>query len=348
VDTKVTMAEIAKRLGVSKTTVSLALMGRQGVSDQTRKIVEETAQDMGYQKQRSPISRSSERKAILVIVQGNSMERYITGMALGYINGIKAAAEDIHARVLIDSSGSSGLTNRSRLMLKAKRKEFWGALLINLRQPDDATVQELRHHEIRVLAVNRYWPEVDISFVGIDDPVAEQTVVRYLGDLGHRRIAFAALNEDGKYSWCEQRRQGYEEGMLSIGQAAEPRFILQAANASKIVDALVSQCPETTAICAPHDTLAIELISELQKRGMRVPQDVSIAGFDNDETLPSPEPPLTTIDYDEMQLGYWAVRVLSELHNRPGLCRMQVVFETRIVERKSCSSPRSGPLKAAR
>lgn len=338
---RATIADIAQRLGVSKTTVSLALRNQPGVSEDTRQAVLEMAKRLGYQAKKKRGRSESGTHSVLFLYDGSvEAQEGISGIGLGYLDGAQAAADDFNLQILIDYLAEDKLVGLSAEMLKIRPEWPLGALLVGVKASDDPAVALACQLDIPLVVVNRYWPESDLSFVSVDYARAQARAVRYLSQLGHRNIAFVSVGSAADYCWCQQRRDGYLAGLAAEGCPSDPRFIIDAPSAALAVQMLIQQAPETTAICAASDSVAIELIAELKRCGLRVPQDISIIGFDNDQRLPTPDPPLTTVDYDEVEIGYWAVRTLIEQRDSKGVQCLHVIMTTDIVERDSCAPPR--------
>jgi len=341
---RTTLAEIARHLGVSKTTVSLALRNQPGISEDTRRAVLDVAQRLGYQtRQERPRSESAPRSILFLHKGLVNPHEGITGVRLGYLDGAQAAASDFNLQLLIEYLPEDGTTGLSTEMLSARPGWLSGVMLVGVKSSDDPAVAQARRLNIPLVVVNRYWPDSDLSFVSVNYVSAQASAVKYLWQLGHRKIAFVSLGSASEYCWCWQRRDGYLAGLAAEGCQPDTRFVIDAPDAATAVQRLSDQAPEVTAICAAHDGVAIELMSELKRRGLRVPHDISIIGFDNDYRLPSTEPPLTTVDYDEVSIGYWAVRVLVEQMHNKGLQSIHVVMGSSLVERGSCAAPRNFP-----
>jgi DNA-binding LacI/PurR family transcriptional regulator len=201
--------------------------------------------------------------------------------------------------------------------------------------------------KVPLVIVNRYWPDTDLSFVSVDFFRAEANAVRYLVGLGHRHVAFVGLTCDADYSWYRQRREGYLAALEAEGAPIDPCLIIETTNVEQAADKLLSQASVATAVCAVSDAVAVGLLNELQRRGKRVPGDISVIGFDNDYRLFPTSPTLTTVDFNEFDIGYWAVRVIMEHRGDADLSNLQVIVKTNLVERESCAPPHRTPGKAA-
>jgi DNA-binding LacI/PurR family transcriptional regulator len=336
---RVTLADIAQHLGVSKSSVSLALNSRPGVSEELRQRVVEVARRMGYEGKATYTENSGKSRVVLLLHQEHRANQGITGIRLGYVEGIQDAASAYGFQVVVDSLAKDESVVLSLEMLKTSPDKVLGILLVGMKGPDDPNVDRIRQMGPPFVIVNRYCPDCRISFVGTDFRHAEAEAVEYLSELGHRKIAFVGLTRDTDYSWYQQRRDGYLDGLASVSSLSDDRFLIETENVQQAVVRLLDQASDATAICAASDDVAVQLLHELKHHGRRVPQDMSVIGFDNDLHLFPSDPPLTTFDFNEFEIGYLAVRTLAELHGNTDICCLQVIVNTNLVERNSCALP---------
>jgi LacI family transcriptional regulator len=344
---QVTLTDIAQQLGISKSSVSLALNNRPGVSEELRRSVLEVAQRMGYEGKTVHSRQSPRSRTILLLHQEYRAQHSITGVRLGYVEGVQAAADSFGFQVVVDSLATAGPATLSLDILRTRPDHVVGVLLVGMKGPDDPTVALVQQAKVPLVIVNRYWPDTALSFVSVDFFRAEANAVRYLVGLGHRHIAFVGLICDTDYSWYRQRREGYLAALETEGAPSDPRFIIETTNVEQAADKLLSQASVATAACAVSDAVAVGLLDELQRRGKRVPSDISVIGFDNDHRLLPTSPALTTVDFNEFNIGYRAVHVIVEHMGDADLSHLQVIVKTNLVERESCAAPRGTSSKAA-
>lgn len=334
----VTMAEIARRLGISKTTVSLALANRPGVSEDMRQSIVELADRLNYQRAANSSASSLRRRAMLVVFQRGPIQADLAGLAASYLDGIQAAADDFRLRVVLVTIGTGErIADMSMEVARSEPVSTLGALLMGLKDQSEPVIAQLQSMGIPIAAVNRHWPNSALSFVSVDYTRAQIDAVRYLVDLGHRHIAYIGMDRDEGHSWLEQRRQGYLAALASAHEPLIP-YPITAPDAARAVDELLQHHPPVTAVCAANDTIALSIIDELKRRSVAIPHEISVIGFDDDSFNPPSDPPLTTVGYSTFEIGYWATRVLAELAGKNELARMQITMETHLVERASCGA----------
>lgn len=333
----VTLGDIADHLGISKSSVSLAINNRPGVSPELRASVLEVAQRMGYVGRVLHPHRTHRPNVVLLLHHPYEPERGVTGVRYDYVQGAQAAAAALGFQVVVESVGASYTSALSLDILETIPEQVVGVLLVGMKGAVEPTIAFARHLVVPAVVVNRCLPDTDLSFVSIDHGRAEAEAVEYLIALGHRSIAFLGLERDVAYSWYEQRRKGYLAAMRLAGAEADPRFLIEGTSPEASTEMLLRAAPDATAVCVISDEVAVSVVPELQRRGKRVPADISVIGFDNDRRLPPTEPLLTTVGFDAHRIGYWAVRVLAELRNDPQLSHVQLILTATLLQRASCA-----------
>ena len=183
---------------------------------------------------------------------------------------------------------------------------------------------------------------VDLPFVKIDDQAAALTAVRHLTGLGHRRIGH--LLGRTRYSVTPDRFAGYRQGLAEAGIAFDDALIGEGDfNFGRGMDAagklMRAPNPPTALFCA-NDNSALGAMKRLADLELKVPDDVSIVGFDDIDTAASADPPLTTIRQPRFEIGATAMGMLIDiLENRP-LAETGVVLATEMIVRQSTAPPR--------
>lgn len=207
--------------------------------------------------------------------------------------------------------------------------------------PDLRLLQEAG---IPMVLVDRCDPSFACDFVGIDNAAAAREAVMHLLDLGHQRIMHLTM-EDPTIT-VRDREQGYREAMMSRGVRPEPEWIFRMSNAVHLqppvttaADHFMSLAERPTAVFAMNDLIAHEFMAELQARGVRVPEDISIMGFDDMDRHSIRPSPLTTVHQPFEQMGEKAVDLLltrlAEPTGAPAAYR-HILLPTRLVVRTSC------------
>ena len=306
-----TMKDVAEMAGVSTATVSRALMNPEKVSTPTRQKVEQAVLAVGY----SPhaLSRNikrNESRTILVIVP-DICDPFFADV----IQGIEQTAAQQGYLVLIGDCAQQNQQERTFVNLIIT-KQIDGMLLLGSNLPFDASKEEQRNLPPMVMA-NEFAPELELPTVHIDNLTAAFNAVNYLHELGHRRIGCIAGPEE--MPLCHYRLQGYVQALRRSGITVDPHYIARGnftyeAGASALEQLLALPVPPTAIFCH-SDIMALGALSLAKRRGLKVPEDLSIIGFDNISLSEFCDPPLTTVAQPRFDIGREAMLLLlDQLH----------------------------------
>ena len=207
--------------------------------------------------------------------------------------------------------------------------------------PDIRRIQEAG---IPIVLVDRRDPTLACDFVGIDNVAAAREAVSYLLDLGHERIMHLTM-EDPTIT-VRDREQGYRDALMSRGIRPGPEWVYRMSNLTDLqppttaaADHFLAMAQPPTAIFVMNDLLAHAIMSELQARGCRIPEDISIMGFDDMDRHSLRPSPLTTVHQPFEQMGEKAVELLLQRladHDGVPQALQHVLLATRLVIRTSC------------
>ena len=172
----------------------------------------------------------------------------------------------------------------------------------------------------------------------IDNVSGAATAVQYLVSLGHRRIGLVG-SQPHSYPSIRERRLGYLKVLDQHGlEAFIEDSALNRTDACEAAKRLIGREPELTAIFACNDEVAIGVIGALQEVGLRVPEDVSVIGFDDIDFAQEVTPPLTTLHVDKIMMGVVAVRHLLDRSREPLRTPLKTLVVPQLIERESVRS----------
>lgn len=335
-----TIKDIANRLGVSVSTVSKGLSGANDISEDLRQLVLDTAVEMGYATKKS---KKEENRKLAVFVE--NME-YETDSQFGYdiILGFKQNAFRYHWHVeVIPVTPSFQLSEKYDTYLL--RNGFSGAFLLGFALHDEWFKQLDRTTMPTVLFDNYVKKNPNVCYVGTDNYEGIDAAVDHLYALGHRNIAF--LNGSLHSMVSEQRQEAYYMSMHARGLEVRSELT---AYGYYVADSAKYHVPAfldagATAIICGNDLIASGVINECRIRGLRVPEDISVVGFDDLPISSLLEPPLTTVHQERNELGKCAYSVLHSLLHHIPVCRAQI--RSSLIERESTAPCRISPAKPA-
>lgn len=331
-----TMKDVAVRARVSTATVSRALMNPEKVSQATRNRVEQAAIDVGYLP--GSLNRNlkrNESRTILVIVP-DICDPFFSEI----IRGIEVTAADLGYLVLIGDCAHQNQQEKTFIDLIIT-KQIDGMLLLGSRLPFDASKEEQRNLPPMVMA-NEFAPELELPTVHIDNLTAAFNAVNYLHELGHQRIACIAGPEE--MPLCHYRLQGYVQALRRSGMTVDPHYIARGdftyeagANA---LEQLLSLPQPPTAIFCHSDVMALGALSMAKRRGFRVPDDLSIIGFDNIALAEFCDPPLTTVAQPRFDIGREAMLLLLSQLNGHTVSSGSRLLDCELVLRGTTRAPK--------
>ncbi|MFV1989357.1 MAG: LacI family DNA-binding transcriptional regulator [Acidimicrobiales bacterium] len=325
-----TIEQVAQRAGVSVATVSRALRGLENVADSTRARVQQAAMDLNYRPDPHAARLASGHTKTIGLAAPLVDSRYIAQIVSG--------AEEVLAKRGFDLFIFTTRSQRSFSSSAGNRHLLVDGMILVDVGPDFRS-----QFAVDTAAVTVGLQSNDLSSVSIDNGAASLHAMAHLLELGHRRIALLAGPESNHPSSAPQlRRRGYEQAMQDAG-CFDAELVVDGAftltGAAEATRSLLALANPPTALFALSDEMAIAAISVLRESDLRVPEDVSVVGFDDldlAEVLG-----LTTVRQPMRQLGAASARLLlGEIERGDGESEHQM-FETNLVVRHTTAAPRS-------
>jgi len=301
--TKPTMDDVARRAGVSRALVSLVMRDSDKVSDRSRAAVLDAASQLGYRPNLNARNLASKRTRTIGVVINDLHNPYFAGV----IDGLKSAADDHGYRLLLNSAFLNDGDERGALEAFV---DFGvdGVVLTGARIPSAAIEHVAR--SIPLVVASRPMTSELVDTVNNDDRLGARLVVEHLVTLGHRHIVHI---DGGRGAGASQRCDGYRKAMKSAG--LEPRVhraaFTEQSGAAATREVLASDRP-VTAIFAGNDMSALGALDALDDARRRVPDDISLVGYDNTFVAALRHISLTTVDQGRDEIGRLAVEMLIE------------------------------------
>ncbi|MBT2484704.1 MULTISPECIES: LacI family DNA-binding transcriptional regulator [unclassified Microbacterium] len=334
----VTIADIARVCGVSKMTVSNVLNGRDDkVSATTKQRVLGAAAELQYQPSAAARSLSVSRSEIISLVYYAAADGDLglsnphDAMLLGEIERhLSAAGKHLMIHAATDASDT------------ARRLRSWnvdGALFLGVLA--DEVEQLRRHQDVPMVFIDAY-TDVEISTVGLDDAHGSYDATRHLLSAGHRSIAFVGPGATSA-GVINARFTGFSRALTEAQIDVDDMRVLTNltfADAEAAAAKLLASPQRFTAAVVTADILAIGLIKAFARRGIRVPDDFSLVGFDDLPIADMVTPSLTTVRQDIAEKARVAVDLLMEQLDGQSAPR-RIILEPTLVQRESVAGPRS-------
>jgi DNA-binding LacI/PurR family transcriptional regulator len=331
-----TIRDIAELAGVSIATVSRAVNGRGDVSEQTRTLVRRIAREHGYTASRDARGLSTGRTGLIGVTLPMIHPTYFSSI----VASVAAALDEHDMRIVLCPTlhqHDREITLIERLMHGTTD----GAILV-LPEESSSELRALVRRGYRYVVVDPgEQPDEDIPAVSAAHSAGADQAVRHLLHLGHRRIA-AITGPRGRMA-TEERLHGYEAAMAAAELPPDARLVVESnfkvEGGFDATVQLLDLADRPTAIFAFNDPMAIGAIRAARSRGLRIPEDLSIVGFDDTTEAQFVTPALTTVRQPLTEMGRAAVDVLlGLLNNQPPEAR-HVELATRLVVRDSTTHP---------
>ena len=336
---RATSADVAARAGVSRTTVSFVLNGRAdaSIAEPTRRRVKEAARELGYHPHGAARALAGGASDTIGLVLRQSPEQVSADALLSEtLWGIGSEAHKGGYRVLVEPLSPDG-GHYMDLVLS----ERVDGLIVSGPRTDDEELAGLVADDFPVI-VQGSLPSLDAPSVDVDNRAGGRVAVEHLLDLGHRRIG-CITNAPLAYTAAAARLKGYEDALDAAGIAPARELVVEggfdATSGLTAMRELLARAPDLTAVFVASDIVAFGALRALREAGRRVPEDVSVVGFDDIPLACHFDPPLTTVHLPARELGVTAGRVLLErLAGRHGAAR--VLLPTALVLRESTAPAR--------
>lgn len=327
-----TLEDIARSLGVSKSTVSKALSGADDVSDAMRTAVLEKAVELGY----TPPARRGSPKRIALFITNMACA---TADDFGYdiMIGFRKMAEPAGFVVdVIQLTTELQLQWRYDTYMVTNR--YCGGLFLGLSLLDPWIRDFETCQTPTVLYDNHVRGNPNVAQVAVDSFEGMHLVVDYLKSQGHKKIGYLS---SALQAYVYQQR--YHAFFRAMDESGLPGSQSLSGSAYHISDCLTHHLPRLldegcTAIVCSHDNLAYSVLLHCRELGLRVPEDISIVGFDDMPLCRYARPPLTTVRQDRMNLGKSAFSAMSALMH--GIPLGTIFLRAELIRRGSCAAPK--------
>jgi LacI family transcriptional regulator, repressor for deo operon, udp, cdd, tsx, nupC, and nupG len=326
-----TVKEIAAAANVSVATVSRALQRPEIVSEATRLHIQEVVKRLGYTPNAQARNLRTARTRLIVALLPDIANPFFSQV----IRGIEQVAHESGYSVLLGETQSSLVREQAYADMVAARQAD-GIITMSHRVPSIPMQGRLP-----VVNACEYVKDAQISSVYVDNVSAAGVAVDYLVMLGHRDIAFIAGPPTSPI--CVDREQGYRQSLeraaipVNSALTAVGDFSIEAGE--RAIELLLSQGQSFTAVFCSNDEMAIGALRALSARGLRVPEDVSVVGFDDIRFARYMSPALTTVAQPKNALGREAMSMLIELLNDPDVPPRKRILSADLVVRGSTAPP---------
>ena len=333
---EISIYRIAKEAGVAVTTVSRVINRRNGISEATREKINVLLVKYDFSPN-YPVQRATR---IAVVMPVHACSPYLTKALEGifdYVNQHHLIAQV----VLFDPSKGESL-------LSIVREQQCAGAIVIFQEIFQQELHELSNAELPVIILDTRTNDTNIGFIDNDSYSGSCAATQHLLERGHRKIGY--LTEVRQFLNEIERLKGFEHTMAAAGCDVPEARIIKYAGSTEIhpnqqgaiaMRQLLKNAPDITAVMTAGDTFAFGAMTAIHEMGLKIPEDISVVGFDNYPETAGWYPALTTVDHPIEKGGYMAAEAIHAGLSKPGSwIPPQEILPTKMVIRKS-----TGPVK---
>lgn len=331
------LKDIADLANVSPATVSLVLNNREGVGPQRRRQITKILEENGYQVSQRPEAKANKsihfikfRKHAL-LVDGNP----------GFVNAIIDSVEKECRRqgynLIMTAYDDTQLDEVSHLF----QEDSTGGVLLLGTEMTEEDIAHISHVDVPMVIIDNYMPMQEYNCITMNNEEAIFRSVSHLKSLGHPQIGFIA-NELPSNN-CHARRMAFEYALNTQGYTFDPSLVYTVhptpdGACQSIRQMLGEGVRFPSALVANNDSIALGAMKAFKEYKLRIPEDISIVGFDSIPFSTISDPPLTTMEVSCPEMGIWAVRILIDRIQYPFSSITKLQVGTRLLERNSTAA----------
>jgi len=336
---RVTSKDVADKVGVSRTTVSLVLNDVEGtqISPETRQKVIDAAKELRYVPNAAAQALASRRTKAIGLVLTRSQHHIATDTFLPkIISGLLTTAKKQNIRILIDWVEPE---HQDSVYFELARTDRIDGMILSTPRLNDTALKALENVDIPTVLMGSIEGS-NLPFVDVDNMKAAEKATAYLTGLGHRDIV-CITNAHPEYSAALERVDGYKKALSSQGIPINEKLIQFAdfdpESGYKCMDSILQSGESFTAVFIASDNVAIGAKAALRDANLRIPDDISLVGFDDIPWAQYSDPPLTTVQLPAESIAQSACTLLLDLiKDGNSDTQDQIILDTELIVRKSC------------
>jgi LacI family transcriptional regulator len=331
---KLTITDIAEMAGVSKATVSRVINKTKPVSSEVRQRVMQVIKETGYKPSFVARSLINKETNIIGVVVPDISNEFCSQLVQGVVD-----VANIYNYTMILCNTFSDYQREEDFLEVLSEKEVDGIIFVTY-SASDYHKEFFDSYEKPVVTVNAKIQDVRHPNVDIDNEMAAYEGVRYLMDLGHEKIAMIGV-DNADYATGYLRKKGYKKALEDNDVEYNEDYYKEANYSAELAREKIKELLELeevpTAVFCASDEMAAGAIGYCLENGVRVPEDISIMGFDDSKISKLFVPQITTISQPSFDMGAVAMRLIDKIKGKNKLEEMSYQLAHKIIERNSTS-----------
>jgi DNA-binding LacI/PurR family transcriptional regulator len=331
---RIRMQEIAVKAGVSLATVSRTIHSPDLVKPETRERIRQVMSEYHYVYNMTASDFSKKRSSVIGVIIPTTKGAIFSNST----QIIQEKAQEKGFSLIIGNTGYEGDVE-STLLHQFQERRLAGIILTGFAIGQEGAVKEVIESGIPCVIIWEVLEDSPLSFVGFNNFTAAYSMTEYLIRLKHERIGLI-LGPYTKVRRARRRLEGYQAALRDFGLTYNPRIVIERQptlnEGREAMQKLLSMRQPPTAVFAASDMLALGALAAAREKGFRIPEDVSVAGFDDIDFAAFSSPPLTTVRVPAREMGEMAVEMLMDTMEGNSGEVTQITLDTELVIRESC------------
>ena len=305
---KPTINDVADLSGVSKKTVSRVINKSPQVNQSTRDNIQQVIDEIGYRPDPQARGLAFRRSYLVGLIYDNPNPQYVVNVQLGVLDGLRGTGFELVVHPC-DRKSESFIEDASKFI---ELQKLYGVIVTPSVSEDERLAEVLREIGCEYVRIASIAVDLDERMIVTNDRLGGREAGRHIAELGHTRVGMVT----GRRSFrsAHERRAGFEEGLGEHGVELSPDYVARGDYTfeSGLVRGaeLIDMDPAPTAIFAANDEMAAGVMQAALVAGLKVPEELSVVGFDNFQTATRIWPRLTTVETPSREIGRLAARQL--------------------------------------
>ena len=335
-----TLKDVAREADVSVSTVSRALNDSDKVHPDTKAHVKAVAEELGYMPSRVArrLRLEGGKASLLGLVIPDIQNPFFADVT----RGVEDVAQE-HGYALILSNSDED-ADKQRLALEILQTEDVDGVIVPPVGTDDPAIRQLLDSGIAVVCVDRRLPNARVDTILSDNRQGAHEAVSHLIALGHERIGF--IGGIPHISTLTERRAGYEQALRAHGLPVDPALIregdVRRERGRIFTEELLALDRPPTALFTGNNLTTLGALAALNERGVAVPDEMALVGYDDVPWPMALNPPPTVVDQPGYEMGRRAAEILLERLRAPDRSPTTVTLQPKLIVRRSCGAERAG------
>ncbi|MBC8944861.1 MULTISPECIES: LacI family DNA-binding transcriptional regulator [Xenorhabdus] len=326
-----TMKDVAHKAGVSVATVSRVINNTVYVEPGTRERVEKAMRELNYHRNSAALALAQRCGNMLGLLTGNLADPFFSLLS----RGVERIARKKEAKLMVCSGGHQAELEKSALDFLIN--QGCEAIVAYVSRMNEADILRYAAHTPGLVVINRYLPAIANRCIWLDNISASQTAINYLLQNGHRKIAY--ITADLPIDDRRLRLEGYYSAMANAGITVPGGWVISVPfnekGGEQAAEKLLDSGINFTAAVTFNDVMAAGMMRSLHRRGIRLPEQLSIIGFDDIVTARYLYPPLTTIRNPIEQMAQRATNLALQLSAKKEPTPQMNMFSAELIIRDS-------------